>query len=52
MAETSEKHEFQVEVDRLMDIIINSSCMDKQVFLSELVSNTADALEKACLHSV
>merc|ERR1712038_2217047 len=52
MAESSEKHEFQAEVNRLMDIIINSLYTDKQVFLRELVSNAADALEKARFHSV
>jgi len=52
MADGSEKHEFQAEVNRLMDIIINSLYTDKQVFLRELVSNAADALEKARFHSV
>merc|ERR1719458_1875544 len=52
MAETSEEHEFQAEVNRLMDIIINSLYTDKQVFLRELISNSADALEKARFHSV
>merc|ERR1719408_828700 len=52
MAEGSEKHEFQAEVNRLMDIIINSLYTDKQVFLRELVSNATDALEKARFHSV
>merc|ERR1719207_313392 len=52
MAESSEKHEFQAEVSRLMDIIINSLYTDKQVFLRELISNAADALEKARFHSV
>merc|ERR1711988_2073318 len=47
-----EKHEFQAEVNRLMDIIINSLYTDKQVFLRELISNAADALEKARFHSV
>merc|ERR1712188_179452 len=46
------KHEFQAEVNRLMDIIINSLYTDKQVFLRELISNSADALEKARFHSV
>merc|ERR1719183_882961 len=52
MGEGSEKHEFQAEVNRLMDIIINSLYTDKQVFLRELISNSADALEKARFHSV
>jgi len=52
MKEGSEKHEFQAEVSRLMDIIINSLYTDKQVFLRELISNAADALEKARFHSV
>merc|ERR1711870_168417 len=52
MTETWEKHEFQAEVSRLMDIIINSLYTDKQVFLRELISNAADALEKARFHSV
>merc|ERR1712036_123759 len=39
-------------VNRLMDIIINSLYTDKQVFLRELISNAADALEKARFHSV
>jgi len=52
MAEGTEKHEFQAEVSRLMDIIINSLYTDKNVFLRELISNSADALEKARFHSV
>jgi len=52
MVDGSEKHEFQAEVNRLMDIIINSLYTDKQVFLRELISNSADALEKARFHSV
>merc|ERR1711988_129968 len=52
MNESGEKHEFQAEVSRLMDIIINSLYTDKQVFLRELISNAADALEKTRFLSV
>merc|ERR1719335_1450157 len=52
MAESAETHDFQAEVSRLMDIIINSLYGSKDIFLRELLSNAGDALEKARFGSI
>ncbi|MBT6512659.1 MAG: molecular chaperone HtpG, partial [Rhodospirillaceae bacterium] len=48
MAETStgERHEFQAEVNRILDIVVNSLYSKREVFLRELISNASDACDK------
>ncbi|MFZ3102206.1 MAG: molecular chaperone HtpG [Desulfitobacteriaceae bacterium] len=43
---TAETREFQTEIRQLLDIVIRSIYTDRQIFLRELISNAADALEK------
>ncbi len=42
----STTHEFQAETKKLLDIVINSLYTERDVFVRELISNAADALEK------
>jgi molecular chaperone HtpG len=43
---TTEKHAFQAEIGQLLEIVTHSLYTDKEIFVRELISNAADALEK------
>ena len=43
---TAKTHEFKAEIKQLLDILIHSIYTSKDVFVRELISNAADALEK------
>mmetsp|Transcript_17133 Transcript_17133/g.24932 ORF Transcript_17133/g.24932 Transcript_17133/m.24932 type:complete len:808 (-) Transcript_17133:199-2622(-) len=45
-APVGEQYEFQAEVSRILDIVVNSLYQNKDVFLRELISNASDALDK------
>ena len=42
----TETHQFQAEIQQLLNIVIHSLYTDKEIFVRELISNAADACEK------
>ena len=46
MPETVQKHEFKTELRQLLDIIVHSLYTKREIFLRELISNAADAIDK------
>ena len=42
----TEKHHFQAEIEQLLNIVIHSLYTDQEIFVRELISNAADAVEK------
>ncbi|XP_029644161.1 heat shock protein 75 kDa, mitochondrial [Octopus sinensis] len=49
---SSDKHEFQAETRKLLDIVAKSLYSQKEVFIRELISNASDALEKLRYHQL
>lgn len=49
---TGEEFAFETQVNKVMDIIIHSLYKTKDVFVRELISNSADALDKVRLASL
>jgi TNF receptor-associated protein 1 len=44
--EKSETHQFQAEVQQVLDIVMHSLYTEKEIFIRELISNSSDSLEK------
>jgi molecular chaperone HtpG len=52
MTTTPERHDFQTEVQQLLDLMVHSLYSHKDIFLRELISNASDALDKLRFEAV
>lgn len=48
----SEKYEFKAEVKQLLDILVHSLYTNREIFVRELISNAADALDKVRFETI
>ncbi len=46
MSENKEIHEYQAEMQKVLDILVHSLYTEREIFLRELISNASDALSK------
>ncbi|MEA3499710.1 MAG: molecular chaperone HtpG [Candidatus Marinimicrobia bacterium] len=46
MTKKVESYEYQAEIKKVLDVVIHSLYTNKDIFIRELISNAADALEK------
>ena len=48
----TEKHGFEAEVGRLLDLVVHSLYSEREIFLRELVANAADAMDRRRFESL